>query len=223
MSDTGYKRLDRNRPSSMAPQAGTLPPAGDARREELKRREDRLQEQAAATYANVEAIAPDAMAIERELAGAFNSLDVAAADPQFVYKWVNFVNNGGIALRTATAPPERWQIVSGDMPEAVDLRQVDGTRKLGDVILVRMPKQRYAILEKVRADKVARQGDSVVSELRNIAGKTGIKVHTAEDAPEAIQKRILHPSASAVNEMRGRIAAEKQFDTALREGSLSGV
>lgn len=221
-AEHGFKRLDKNRPSSTAPQAGTLPAAGHARTEELKRRTDQLEAQAEVTHANVEAIDPDSMDVERELANQFNFLDVSKADhTKFVYKWVNFVNNGGIMMRQSIAPPERWQIVNGDMPEAKELASVDGTRKLGDVMLVRMPIARYRMLEKVRSDASARQQQAAANNMREIAGKSGIKVHTIEDAPPNIAKAMTHPSPAAVAEMRGRLAAEQQFESALRSGAIA--
>lgn len=220
------KPFIKNRPSVQGPQTGaapgtaTLPPAGHARNEELKRRTDRLEEQAAHELQNVESIDPTAMEIERELAGHFNELEVQNADPAFVYKWVNFVSNNGIALRQATAPPERWEIVTGTMKEAEDLKAIDGTRKLGDVLLLRMPRKRYEILEKVRADKAALQQQGYENNLLETGRRHGIKVYRNEDMPENAAKRMQNPSQAAVNAMRGAMAASDKFDQSLRTGAI---
>lgn len=220
-----------NRPSLQGPPTGAapgtatsaLPPAGHERKETLKRRADVLEQQAEAQHANMESIDPDAFEIERELAGHFNQLDVTGADPAFCYKWVNFSSNNGLALREAVAPPERWQVVTGDMPEAIELKAVDGTRKLGDVLLVRMPKSRYAIIEKVRADKAARQLQGHESNLRAMGQRhqKHIKVYGNDELPERVQKKLTNPSTSTINAMRGAEAASKQFDQALRDGSIA--
>jgi hypothetical protein len=219
-----FKPLNKNRPSMQTPATGALPPAGHQRDEELKRRTDALEAKAAETHAEVQTINPDVMDVERELAGHFNSLDITNKDARYVYKWVNFVSNGGIMLRQAVAPPERWEVVTGDAKEAAELRQVDGTRKLGDVMLVRMPKERYAILEKVQAQKAARQHEGLEANIREVAAKRGkgkIRVYNNDDMPENVRRAIEHPSPGAVDAMRGAMAAQDKFDSALRDGSLA--
>lgn len=218
-----------NRPNVQAPPTGavpgtaTLPPSGHERRETLKQRADVLEQQAAQQFANVEAIDTDAMEIERELAQHFNELEVTQADPAFVYKWVNFVSNGGIALRQAVAPPERWQVVTGDMVEASELRGADGSRKLGDVLLLRMPRKRHEILERLREEKAARQLGGHEANLHELARRNpkAIKVYDSEHLPADINKRLTNPSRAAVAAMRGTEAALAQYDQSLRDGRLS--
>lgn len=233
MSDTTMSKpfVKSNRPNVQAPPSGAapgtaiLPPAGHARKEELKKRTDILEAKAAHDFANVEAIDPDAIEIERELAQHFNELNVANAEPGFVYKWVNYTSNGGIAIRQAIAPPERWQVVTGDMPEATDLKASDGTRKLGDVMLVRMPKKRYDILERLRAEKNARQQQGHESNLRELARRNpkAVKVYGSEDMPESVTKRLTNPSQASINAMRGAEAAQAQFEQNLRAGLVDGL
>lgn len=216
-----FKPLSKNRPSMQTPATGALPPAGHARTEELKRRGDALEAKAAETHADVQAINPDNFDVERELAGRFNALDITNKNDAYVYKWVNFVSNGGIMLRQAVAPPERWEVVTGDAKEAAELRQVDGTRKLGDVMLVRMPKTRYAVLEKVQAERAARQHQGLEANMRQIAAKSKIRVYSNEDMPDSVRKVIERPSHGAVEAMRGAMAAQDKFEGALRDGSIA--
>lgn len=231
MSDLTHRPFSSktNRPSMQGPQTGaapgtaTFPKAGHAQREALKQRADVLEEQAATQFANVETVDPDRLEVERELAQHFNELEVTNADPNFVYRWINFSSNGGIALRRAIAPPERWEVVTGDMPEASELRAVDGTRKLGDVLLVRMFRKRYDILEKVKEEQRQRQQGGHENNLRELGRRNpkAIKVYGQDNMPPEVTKRLTHPSQSAINAMRGAEAAAQQFDGALREGSLS--
>ena len=44
-----------------------------------------------------------------------------------------------------------WEIISGEMPENPSLRDVNGHSTMGDVVFMRMPRQRYEELERVRA------------------------------------------------------------------------
>lgn len=218
-----------NRPSLQGPQTGAapgtakLPPAGHEQREVLKQRGDVLEEQAATQFQNVTAVDPDKFEIERELAQHFNELDVTNADPNFVYKWVNFSSNGGIALRRAIAPPERWEVVTGSMTESEELRAVDGTRKLGDVLLVRMTKKRYTILEQIREENNRRHQGVHESNLRELGRRNSkaVKVYGNDNMPESVTKKMTHPSQQAIAAMRGAEAAANQFEGALREGSLN--
>lgn len=231
MSDMTHRPFSSktNRPSMQGPQTGaapgtaTLPKAGHAQREIIKQRVDAMEEQAATQFANVDAVNPDRFEVERELAQHFNELEVTNADPNFVYRWINFSSNGGIALRRAIAPPERWEVVTGDMPEASELRAVDGTRKLGDVLLVRMSRKRYDILEKVKEEQRQRQQGGYENNLRELGRRNpkAIKVYGQDNMPPEMTKRLTNPSQNAINAMRGAEAAAQQFDGALREGALN--
>lgn len=220
---TRAKNVVRATQTGAAPGTASLPPAGHEQREVLKERADALEAQAAADFKNVEAIDPDVMEVERELAQHFNELEVTNAQPGFVYKWVNFVSNGGICLRQATAPPERWQVVTGDMPEAPELLSAGGTRKLGDVLLLRMPRKRHEILEKHREEKALRQQGAHESNLRAMADKNpkAVRVYGNNDMPSSVTKHLTNPSRAAINAMRGAEAAQAQFNQNLRNGTLS--
>src|SRR5579872_6467381 len=146
MAVDGFKPINRrtaDKRSSEAP-AATLPPAGHARRETLKQRKDNLEQIGEETFksAEVEAANPDAYAIDRELASHFDELTVSEAHPGYVYIWVNYdtpTNMRGKMVREKLAQ-RGWEIVTGDDPEARELRDVTGNRRLGDVILMRIKK-----------------------------------------------------------------------------------
>lgn len=205
----------------------TLPPAGHARKETLAKRKDQLEEKADQMAGQVETgpINPKAFEVDRELAGRFDELQVVNADPGYAYKWVQIdypSNSRGKMARMETI--QGWEVVTGDMPEAPDLKQADGTRRLGDVILMRMRRDRFERYQKEQADKRAHAQGAVTSGIKEMGDryrKHGVVVHTAEDMPEHMKKAIEHPSPAAVNAMRGAMAAQGQLDENIRNGTLN--
>lgn len=203
----------------------TLPPAGAARKEELKRRSDQLEE-AVAAMPEGGVIDPAKLEVESELAQHFDELNVTNANPAYHYCWVNMdYPSGSKGLMARKKLAQRgWEMVNGDMPEAMELRQPDGTRRLGDVVLMRITKERHALLEQKDADVRASQQQAVTSNLQALGNKhRGVKVHVAEDMPEHMKKIIEHPSPQAVNAMRGTMAAKTKLDQGLRDGTIAGV
>lgn len=126
----------------------TLPPPGHERREELKEREESLQQQIDRMANKLLSGQLDAKAleIENEIASKTQYLSVANARPEYVYAWVskNRHQQHIQALR-----PLGWEVVQGDDPEAMELKGQDGgtTRQLGDVILMRIHRDRYIVIK----------------------------------------------------------------------------
>ena len=205
----------------------TLPPAGHARKEVLKKRKDTLEHKAEEMAGQVEvgAIDPKSFEVSREIGGRFDELQVVGALPQYAYKWVQIdypTNSRGKMARLETI--NGWEVVTGDMPEAPDLRQADGTRRLGDVILMRIRRDRFEKLQseaEQRRVNVQRGVTSGLQEMGDRYRKHGVKIHTAENMPEHLKKAIEHPSPGAVNAMRGALAAQDQLDAGMRDGTLN--
>src|SRR5260221_6425156 len=133
---------------------GALPPVGDARQEELKRRTDVLAEKLETSTPEAYAFDPKKLDIDNEIAYFVtrNELDVTGKQDGCRYRWVHFGQNG----RSVTgAKLDGWEVVSGSDPESVELRAVDGTRRLGDVLLMRIDERRAIRLEQV--DRYRRQ------------------------------------------------------------------
>jgi hypothetical protein len=61
-----------------------LPPAGDARRDEVKRRLDTLDERAQALFGEVESVDPDKIRPDREILGAISAMPnmLGVTEPQ---------------------------------------------------------------------------------------------------------------------------------------------
>ena len=198
-----------------------LPPAGDMRRDELKRRADALDEQAETQSAAAEHYAadPKAFRVESELAQHFNELEVSNQDPAYAYCWVNSGSYGRfIKMKLA----QGWEVVQGDMPEAVDLKGMgaDTTRRLGDVILMRIQKDRKLLLD--RQERAHRRAveSGVTSTLEELGQKyrdKGVIVHTDMAGSNP---RLLDAMAKRA-QARGIVT--RTTDQMLREGRMPGV
>ena len=200
-----------------------LPPAGDAQRDELKARADALAEQAETTQLVGGQINPKAFRIDREIAAKINELDVSGALDDYAYAWV-WTGQQGLKVKEKLSRRVRegdglvvcWEVVNGDMPEALELKSVDGTRRLNDVMLMRCRKERKEQLDAQDEIQRARREASINEPLEELARKYPrlVKVHTDLSDP-TLQAGLRRGAA--------RGFAAQQFDTAIREGTVPGM
>jgi len=195
-----------------------LPPPGAERREVLKEREDVLQEAAEtlAAQREVETINPKVLEVESELAQHFDELEVIGADPDYAYCWV-LTGFGGRHVQRKLF--QGWEVVQGNDPAAAALRHVDTTRRLGDVILMKIHKDRKHLLDMREDHKKRMQEGAVTGTLEDLQEKyarLGIKVHTPGYISEELMSRMAN-TASA------RQLAGRQMDTWLRQGRVPGM
>jgi hypothetical protein len=165
-----------------------LPPAGHRRREELSKRADDLAEQMGTIPVNEGGhVDPRTFKkVEPELAQHFNSLYVSNADPCYAYCW-SWTGGYGRMVRAKQA--EGWEIVHGESEEATELKGTgaDTTRRLGDVILMRIPLDRKKQLDALAKAKSRRFAESSESNLMGLADRyagLGVKVRRFEDPAE---------------------------------------
>lgn len=145
-----------------------LPP-GDARREAAAQATDDLAEQAEARGVDGGAINPKAFRVENELAQHFNILEVTNQDPAYRYAWV-YLGQHGLQIKMKLA--DGWEVVQGDMEEAVELKGIgtDTTRKLGDVMLMRCRVDRFVANWRREKVKRHRQEEGVAGRFAEILG-----------------------------------------------------
>jgi len=170
----------------------TLPPPGDERKEVLAERQDKLEEKAE-TLANeqeLHAIDPSAMEIEPELARGFDPatmsiMNVTNKQPGWVYSWQNHQSQSG--LQVMMKKYDGWIVVSGPDPEAIEHKIADGTRRIADVLLMRIPEERKKALDARDQLKRERTEKGVAADLEHMGRKyrdRGLKVHTPEMSTE---------------------------------------
>jgi len=157
-----------------------LPPAGHARREELAKRTDQLEEQAETQYADRGAIPADTPVLDpeqnREI--QFNIrkgyLNIGADNPLYKTKWVNYVNTN--AQKVWEAKDLGWMVATPEIfPEAADLRREDNTIRVGDVMLMYIRIDEYLQIEQNEALKRQRQQFGVEAEIHDLASTTNRK------------------------------------------------
>lgn len=200
-------------PEAAAQAAVSLPEAGFARDEELKQRADVLAEAIETETPEAYRIDPSKIDIEREIAALIdrNELEVEHRQPGFRYCWVNFSQHGKMVM---SKKREGWEVVAGNMPEAPELKFVDGTRHLGDVLLMRITEERAQILDLVDKYRRQRQQEGIISNLQSMADQTrgGIVLHENDRMTEVAARR------AAIQQQ-----AFAGVDKMIREGSVPGL
>lgn len=195
-----------------------LPPAGYTRDEELKRRTDQLQEQAETYAPEVETINPRKLEPINEIMQKFDEntgqLLVSNRDPAFEYCWVN-ASSHGIFITTKKAVG--WQVVQGDMPEASEHKQVSTVRQVGDVILMRIPKELHQKLRERDFNRAMAQREGVSADLIEKAQKYGARVSIEGVTGD---QQVLNAAAVRA---QARTIANQQMDNMIRSGNVPGM
>lgn len=183
-----------------------LPPAGDARNEELKKRSDELEAKIEAASVDAGTIDLKKVQIENEIAqhiaGPFNELEVSDAQEGKVYRWV-YIGQQGRAVTQARF--DKWEVVQGNDPEATELKHVDSTRRLADVILMRTSVENYDRLQYRDRLNRQRQQEGITQTVYDMGQKAGLIVKPYRmDTPQAQQ-------------------ASQHIDRMIRQGTVPGL
>lgn len=234
-----FSASDRGSSSDEPREHPTAPrdmPAGDARREAMRQVADDLAEEAEARSAEGGAIDPRALRIENEIAQHFNELSVTGALPGYEYAWINFTHQGGKMVNMKLAHRvvvdgdlvPVWEVVQGDMKEALSQKglMADTTRRLGDVLLMRAPRDRAMAWRKMMtARQRALEGapEAALQELSDKYAHLGVKVHTGInfDDPSSTLAKAMSSRAGYRSQLQAM--AMQMVDAALRTGSVPGI
>jgi len=200
--------------------AADLPAPGYRRDEELARRSDELAERAETEGPEVYAIDPKAVAPDREI--LHRSIDqqmihVSHRDPAYEYAWIYYGLNGQMIWAKKALG---WRVVTGSDKECAEYKEADGTRRIGDTLLMKIPKERYAELEEMAQKRRDEQYLGIKARLQELSEKSGIKVH--EDlADVSIGGRSLADVME--NKAAARDVAMQHIDKKLRDGDVPGI
>jgi hypothetical protein len=207
-----------------------LPPAGDARREELKQRTDTLEEQAEVKYADVGAINPEVLKPDREIRDHIRKshLEVGTRHPYLKVKWVYC---GSQYSMVWSAKDDGWQTATvQDFPEAADLVREDGTIRIGDVLLMSIRIDIYQQIMEREKKKRLRQQFGVEAEIHDLAARTNAKegkqVFTNIQTPEFTgvnEKTLQGMEAGAARQSHARHTAAAHLGNKMKTGTLPGV
>lgn len=204
-----------------------LPPAGNAREEELKRRVDELQAKIdSLTNADtgVDRQAFDAAKLDRdnEILQFIErgSFPVKNADEVYEYCGVQrdqFGKFGGIHVFKKKA--QGWEMCRYDNPEQWGVRSPEGYCVIGDVVLMRVRKDIYLKLHR-RGQQIADLRRSAADhELRQVGDKSRSKGIIATTDEEVDPKTLQRMS----NKAEARRKANQITDQWIKEGRMPGV
>lgn len=218
-------------PETHADHIGHIP-AGDARREELRRRTDDLAERAETQAPERVAFDAARLAPDRDIRRAFHAvtdeLFISNEVDGYAYKWANWETRHGAMVNDALGQRvyvdgawcPTWEIVKGHdadrarFPEAWEHRTADGTRRVGDALLLRCPLDRFALLEAARHRRNAEREAGVAGPLLELAERhrdTGIVVTPFKMDPN-------DPALGAKQAL-----ARGPLDAALRRGDMRSL
>lgn len=185
-----------------------LPDAGWKRDEVLKRRQANLEEEAEelAEKLLIGAIDDKHFQVDREIAQRLEYLHVENARDDMAYYWANFVSDHG--KQVTDKKTQGWEVVSGtgkDCPEAPDCIDADGTRRLGDVLLMRISRERAVYqraLERVESLR-KRSMHLNTDQLAEMAARHGFKITDIDsDMQRRIEQRQATQQRQAVNQVQ---------------------
>lgn len=218
-----------------AAKEGTLREAGDARRDDLARKAEEMIAQAEAILReiNVESADPSMLTIENEVRAALNELNEVyvsnAKFDEFAYCWIfRDPHNefGGRQVRAMQALG--YEVVQGEMREAIEHRFVDGTRVVSDCLLMRIKIERKRLLEK--RDWLLRQAQQagITSRIHDLAERAGTRVFDklpdfVADAMESeADRRRTQVRQHALRDFH-RMNQHGNVDRMLKTGSIPGI
>jgi len=143
---------------------------------------------------------------------------VSNEQPEYIYCWVYAGQHG---LQVNQKKIEGWEVVQGDDPEAVEHQGIgaDTTRRVGDVILMRITKDRHLLVERRRRENAERfnlSQTTISPEARRLAEQNGIPVYDADALnPQLLDKMNKRSQARQI--------AGNKINQLLREGRMPGV
>lgn len=205
----------------------TLPPAGDERTDELKRRLDDLTQQAEelASQTGQERADPAKMRIDREVAQHAFDADLAIRHPDanYHYTWVYrdpFNKYGGRTVHKYES--QGWEIVHPSDPDGRGMRPgVDNTCVNADCVLMRQRKDVHLLAEQAKRARRRAIQDGHASTLQEMADRKGIVVHTDYGSmPDSVK------SAVASGQRNARAAAvlnSPSLARDIRAGTIPGM
>ena len=215
-------------PASMADEIKpdtNLPPPGHARDEELRRRSAALEEQIAQMPEDRGGVDVSQIPLENEIANAFDglgNLTVSKQKPGWVYKWKKADDQ-----QTTLAQNLGFILVQGDPRQGGDPEGREhmgkhcagGTtlRGAGDVLLWKIPAERYAAIEDYFRKKAISMGQ-VAERFEDYGEELAMQGMTPKNLAHARPEDPLVKRVFANGPDQAR-----QMSRVLREGSLPGA
>ena len=165
-----------------------LPPAGYKREEYKAQNTDTLAEEVDKRSQDTLAVDPSKLEVDREIRYELDKgeLDITDRDPSYEYRWVqcerpssnpsrmvDLLRYKSISYEGKKYPT--WEVVRGDMKEAIEKKTALGTRQIGDTMLMRCHKNTYAIIEAEERRKRSNRQFGIDDRLVELAMSAGTK------------------------------------------------
>ncbi len=204
-----------------------LAPAGTKRREQKAKRADQLEEQVETVAAALDMEAVDVNKLDRdlEILSQIDGLQVSNQKLDRAYCWVQAKHpesNPGLEIEKKRI--EGWKVVKGDPDDGGDSEGwehagPDGIRRLGDVILMWMPKSRKQLIDDHRALKVLdRSGKDVQALKEQVLKETKGAIRLVESGEMSQEQLSRLDRIATAKKMAG-----KEVDKRVREGTMPGT
>ncbi len=201
-----------------------MPEPGYKRDEELAKRKDTLEQRIEEEAPEVYRADPAAFEEDREILYDLqhDMLEVSNADPEYMYCWVYYGQN---QQQVWAKKSLGWRVVgvgaeSANDKECLEHKEVDGSRRIGDVLLMKTPKANYDKIVKAQERRRAAQELGVSSNVMALADKYGLKVHddlsTVQVGPQTLME-VAQKRAGAEK------VAMRHIDRKLRKGEIPGI
>jgi len=201
-----------------------LPPAGYERDEVLAERKDNLEQAAeeVASTLETESINPAKLKVENEIAQHFDPattmLQVSNADPCFMYCWTF---SGMHGLMITAKQIEGWEVVQGESEEALEHQGIgaDTTRRVGDTLLMRIPKDKFLVIDRRRKEQAGRfnrEQTSFSEQAERLAEKHNIPIYREGEVDARTMSRMMASSSA-------RKIAGTKINNLIRQGRMPGV
>ena len=217
----------------------SLPPPGHERREQQRRRADNLEREVDSLAAKVLTGRLDGknLQIQNEIAHRTKYLAVSNPDPNYCYAWISKNSHGHHIMRMEQLG---YRVVQGDDPEAAEYLpggpaagagSVGTTRELADVILMKIPRDRYILLRALERAKVVQMHESSgTGNLQSLIDRhrRHVRLHNAPQTAdyEELGGPAVHPQTFTQHPRSPfgrRRASIERLDRHLRAGTLPGM
>jgi hypothetical protein len=200
-----------------------LPPSGHEREETLKMRTDTLARKIEEEAPEVYPIDEEALKPDREILYDLehDMLSVSKPQPGFTYCWAYYGQNGQMVWQKKALG---WRVVGSDDPECPEHKEADNTRRIGDVLLMKIPTERYELILESQRRRREAQELGVSSEVINYARKHGLKIHEDLSTVKVGANTLMDVMKSKADRQSGaKKVAMSALDKRLREGQVPGV
>ena len=205
-----------------------LPEPGWERNEELDKRKDNLEQAAEETSEKQEVYSFDPKKMDKdwEILQHMDELTVEPAVDGYKYVWCYEGMGGREIVKKSRLG---WIVVQSEMPECPNLKDARGYRKIGDVILMRIPMEKFEKLHAATEYRRLMQQKGVEGALREMGEKYRDKGFIVHDDARNVSmggrggKSIMDVMEGKSRRTGAHRTAMKGVDQMMRTGTVPGI